>query len=166
MWQFYVLPWVFCELPAWPKFPESRKFKFKINFIDVFQFILRKELCVISSLQILAFETTKTQHALVLEFPMILFNKVYILQSRHTTKILFLSTYCDIMDIFQILCWHLYEPPESKYQISFHAFWNLRLPKWNSALLIFSQLFIISIEHQEHYYLWYWKPCYCNYMQE
>ena len=75
------------SLPG-PNF-QSRKFKFKINFIDVFQFIPRKELCVISSLQILAFETTKTQHALVLEFPMILFNKVYILQSRHTTKILF-----------------------------------------------------------------------------
>ena len=29
-------------------------------------------------------------------------------------------------------CWHLHKPesPEGKYQISFHAFWNLRLLFW------------------------------------
>ena len=37
MWQFYVLPWVFCELPV-PKF-QGRKFKFRTNSVNVFPFI-------------------------------------------------------------------------------------------------------------------------------
>ena len=66
MWQFYVLPWVFCELPG-PHL-QSRKFKFKIHWCFPVYSQIFKELCVISSRQILAFQTTKTQHALVLEF--------------------------------------------------------------------------------------------------
>ena len=37
MWQFYVLPWVFCELPL-PKF-QGRKSKFRTNSVHVFPFI-------------------------------------------------------------------------------------------------------------------------------
>ena len=151
MWQFYVLPWLFCELPG----PNFQSRKFKLNFADVFQFILRYlRSCVLFPL-LSNIGFWNHENALCPSFLIHndLLNKVYILQWRHKTEYFVINILLIVnlrVYLKYVPCWHLYEPeaPESKYWISFHAFWNLRLPKWNSFLLIFSQPFIISIERQ------------------
>ena len=183
MWQFYVLPWVFCELLV-PKF-QGRKSKFRTNSVNVFPFIPSSRYFKGSKLfpqcKYWLSKPRKRNMPQFWEFQLFFPQPTtlhWIHRSRTNLKMpeicylaYFYCLFCKRIK-FRYLrvifwCWHLYKPesPESKYQISFHAFWNLRLPKWNSALLIFSQLFIISPQSAcnilcKSQCFWYWELCY------
>ena len=136
MWQFYVLPWVFCELPV-PKF-QGRKFKFRTNSVNVFPFIPSSRYFKGSKL----FPQCKYwlskprkrnmpqfwENQLFFPQPTALYwthcSRTNLRMPKICYQAYFYSLFCKRIK-FRYLrvifwCWHLYKPESPKVNIKFH----------------------------------------------